>query len=69
MQREDIETEIEEIEREIEQLTSRGVRVIPKSKWEDSTFQPPDDALTLEYLYFALKQMRSARHAKHNTSS
>jgi hypothetical protein len=57
----DVETEIEEIEQEIEQLTSRGVEVIPKSRWEDPTFQPPDDALTLEYLYFALKQMQRER--------
>ena len=66
---EDMEAEMQEIEQEIAQLEARGIMVIPKEAWDDPSFQPLNDAITLEYLYYTLEQMRSGRHARHHRNS
>jgi hypothetical protein len=57
----ELEDELQKVEQEIEQLKAQGVCIIPKEAWDDPTFQPTDDAITLEYLYYILEKLRSKR--------
>ena len=61
--------EIQDIEHEIEQLEAHGVRITSRASYEDPAFQPTDDAITLEYLYHVLNEMRGKCDAGRYTSS